>query len=65
MAGSSQPFTAAQRLRAIALDILEVAEIAEQPSPTTVAAECRAAAIEELAMMLWAVGRGRRPLGWR
>ena len=65
MPGSRTPFTGAQQLRAHAIDLFELADVLEEPPANTTAVEQRTACIEELGEKIWAVGRGRRPLGWR
>lgn len=59
------PFTGAQQLRALAIDLLEMADVLEVPPADTMAVEQRVACIEALGEKVWAVGRGRRPLGFR
>jgi len=65
MPGSCTPFTGAQQLRALAIDLLELADVLEVPPADTTAVEQRITCIQELGEKVFAVGRGRRPLGWR
>lgn len=65
MPGSSAPLSGAQRLRALAVEMLGVADVLDEPPADTTDVERRIAAIEGLAERTWEVGRGRRPLGWR
>ncbi|MBB4619135.1 hypothetical protein [Sphingomonas abaci] len=64
MPGSRTPLTGAQQLRAIAVDMLVMADILDEPPADTAAVEHRVGAIEKMAMRTWTVGRGRPPMGW-
>lgn len=65
MPGSRTPLTGAQQLRAIAVDMLVLADVLDEPPADTTAVEQRVGAIEEMAQRTWTVGRGRPPIGWK
>jgi hypothetical protein len=59
MPGSCTPLTGAQQLRAIAVDMLLLADVLDEPPADTTAVEQRIDAIEEMAQRTRAIGRGR------
>lgn len=63
MPDPSVPLTGAQRMRTLARAALDIADRMDEPSGIT-NAEAIIADTEACALDIWAVGRGRRPIGF-